>query len=150
MIVEAQVTIKGTKSSVWKTIAEVANMAEIIRGVEKIEILSESLNGLIGLRWRETRIYFGNQAAVEKWITDAVDDEFYKTIAEAEGFAFITTMTVTEGNGSVMLSSSHETKAQNFAAKLKSLPMIFFKGILRKAILEDLHDIKSWVEKMTP
>jgi hypothetical protein len=33
------------------------------------------------------------------------------------------------------------------AARLKSLPMGLFKGVIRKAILQDLNDIKSAVER---
>ena len=45
------------------------------------------------------------------------------------------------------LTSSHETKPQGFVARLMSLPMFLFKGVMKKALLQDLNDIKSAVEK---
>lgn len=147
MIVEAQVTINGSKPAIWAAITNIENAAAIINGIEKIEIVEKPANGLVGLRWRETRILFGAAATVEKWITDAVENEFYKTRAEDGGFVFLTTMRISESTGRMTLTSSHETKPQGLVAKLKSTPMVLFKGIIKKAILQDLNDIKTAVEK---
>jgi hypothetical protein len=146
MKVEAQIKINATKPEVWKAITNIQNADKIISGVEKIEILKEPANGLVGLKWQETRMYFGKPSAIDKWITDAVENNFYKTRAEMDGFVFITTMTISESGNDIFLTSSHETQSQSLITKIKSLPMIFFKGILRKAILKDLTDIKSEVE----
>ena len=92
MLVEAQETINGSKAAIWAVITNIGNSSEIISGIEKIEVLEKPANGLVGLKWRETRILFGKSATVEKWITDAVENEFYKTRAEDGGFVFVTTM----------------------------------------------------------
>jgi hypothetical protein len=84
---------------------------------------------------------------VEKWITEAVENEFYRTRAEDSGFVFLTTLRISEGSGGFTLTSSHETRPQGFIARLKALPMVFFKGVIKKAILQDLFDIKSAVER---
>jgi len=147
MIVEAQVTINGSKAATWAAITKIANAAEIISGIEHIEVLEKPANGLVGLRWRETRMLFGKPATVEKWITDAAENEFYKTRAEDGGFVFLTTMRISESSGGITLTSSHETRAQGIVAKLKSSPMFLFKGVIKKALLQDLNDIKSAVER---
>ena len=146
MKVVAQITINANKTDIWTTITNIQNAAEIISGIEKIEILNEPLNGIVGLKWRETRMYFGKPAAIDKWITEVVENENYKTRAEMDGFIFLTTMSISETGGNITLTSSHETISQGIIAKIKSLPMIFFKGILKKAILQDLTDIKNFVE----
>ena len=146
MTVEAQITINRNKTAVWTAITNIRHTAEIISGVEKIEILNEPENGLVGLKWRETRMYFGKPATIDKWITDAIENKFYKTRAEMDGFIFITTMTISENDDNIRLTSSHETKSQGIMAKIKSLPMIFFRGMLKKTILQDLNDIKTAVE----
>ena len=92
-------------------------------------------------------MYFGKPATVEKWITDAVENESYKTRAEDSGFVFLTTMRISGGGGGVTLASSHETKPQGIVAKLKSMPMFLFKGMIKKAVLKDLNDIKATVEQ---
>src|SRR5262249_8031750 len=112
VIVEAQVTVNGAKSAIWAAITNIENAAAIISGIQKIEIVEKPANGLVGLRWRETRILFGKPATVEKWITDVADNEFYTTRAEDNGFVFFTTTRISESSGGMTLTSSHETKPQ--------------------------------------
>ena len=90
---------------------------------------------------------FNKPETVEKWITEAVENEFYTTRAESDGFVFLTTMRITESNSIVTLASSHITEPQGIVARLQSLPMFLFKGVVKKAILQDLNDIKSAVEQ---
>jgi len=147
MLVEAHVTINGSKAAVWAAITNIENASEVISGIENIEVLEKPANGLVGLKWRETRMLFGKPATVEKWITDAVENEFYKTRAEDSGFVFLSTMSISESSGGLTLSSSHDSKPQGIVARLKSIPMGLFKGVVKKALLQDLNDIKSAVEK---
>lgn len=147
MIVEVEVTIDGSRAAVWSVITDIANAVKTISGIEQIEVLEKPAHGLVGLRWRETRMYFGKPAAVEKRITDAVENEFYKTRAESDGFVFLSTVSISENNGSVTLTSSHETKPQGFMAMIKSIPMPLFKGMVKKALQQDLNDIKTAVER---
>ena len=147
MFVEAQVTINGSRAAIWAAMTNIENASEIISGIKKIEVLEKPANGLVGLKWRETRMLFGKPATAEKWITDAAENEFYKTRAEDLGFAFVTTMSISESNGGVTLTSSHDSRPQGIVARLKSLPMFLFKGVMKKAILQDLNDIKLAVEQ---
>jgi len=147
MIVEAQVTINGSKAATWAAIADIANAAEIISGIEHIEVVEKPVNGLVGLRWRETRLLFGKPATVEKRITEAAENEFYTTKAEDGGFVFVSTMRISASNGGITLTSAHETKPQGIAARLKSTPMFLFRGVVKKALLQDLNDYKSAVEQ---
>lgn len=147
MIVEVQVTINGSRAAVWAAITNIENASAIISGIKKIEVVEKPANGLVGLRWRETRILFGEPATVDKWITDAAENEFYKTRAEDNGFVFLSTMRISESSGGITLTSSHETRPQGIVARLKSLPMFLFKGVMKKALLQDLNDIKAAVEQ---
>lgn len=147
MIVRAEVAINGSREAVWAAIANIGKAAEFISGIEKIEVVEAPAKGVVGLRWRETRVLFGKPATVEKWITDAAENEFYETKAESDGFVFLTTKRISESGGGVTLTEAHESKPQTFGAKL-SIPMMFlFRGVIKKALLQDLNDIKSSVEK---
>src|SRR6266436_43680 len=143
MLVEAQVTINGSKAAIWAAITNIENASETISGILNIEVLEKPANGLVGLKWRETRMLFGKPATVEKWITDAAENEFYKTKAEDGGFVFITTKRISqngigENGGGMTLTEAHESEPQSIRAKL-SVPMLFlFKGVIRKALLQDL------------
>ena len=149
MIVDAQVTINGSRAAIWAAIANIEHASETISGIENIEVLEKPANGLVGLRWRETRMLFGKPATVEKWITDAAANAFYKTRAESDGFVFLATISISENSsGGMTLTSSHDSQPQAIVAKLMSIPMgLLFKGVARKALLQDLNDIKSAVER---
>jgi hypothetical protein len=147
MLVEAQVTINGSRAAIWAAITNIEYAPETISGIEKIEVLEKPANGLVGLRWRETRMLFGKPATAEKWITDAAENEFYKTRAESDGFVFLSTMSMSESSGGITLTSSHDSRPQGIVARLMSIPMIMFKGVAKKALMQDLNDIKSAVER---
>jgi hypothetical protein len=148
MIIEAQVTINGSKAAIWAAITNIENASETISGIENIEVLEKPANGLVGLKWRETRMLFGKEATAEKWITDAAENEFYKTKAESDGFVYLCTKSISESSGCITLTESHESKPQGIVAKLVSIPMLFlFKGVAKKAVLQDLNDIKAAVEQ---
>jgi Polyketide cyclase / dehydrase and lipid transport len=147
MLVEAQMTIQGSRAAIWAAITNIENAAETIKGIQKIEIVQRPASGLVGLRWRETRMLFGKPTTVEKWITEAVENESLQTRAEDSGFLFLTTMRITDGSGGMTLVSSHDSKPQGLVARLKSTPMFLFKGVIKKAIVKDLTDIKAAVER---
>ena len=148
MLVEVQVTIQGSRAAIWAAISDIEHAASIIRGIEAIEIVEKPASGLVGLRWRETRILFGKPATVEKSITDAADNEFYKTRAESDGFVFLSTNRISDVDGGCALTSAHDSQPQNIKTRLMSIPMsLLFKGVVKKALLQDLNDIKAAVEK---
>jgi hypothetical protein len=148
MIVEAQVTINASRAAIWAAITDIENASETISGIENIEVLEKPASGLVGLRWLETRTLRGKPATVEKWITDAAENRFYKTRAESDGFVFVTTKSISDSSGSTTLTESHEFMPQGIVAKLMSIPMEFlFKGVAKKAVLQDLNDIKAAVEQ---
>jgi len=148
VIVQAQVSIQGSRAAVWAAIADIENAADIVNGIESIEVLERPASGLVGLKWRETRMLFGKPASAVKWVTEAVENEFYTTRAEEQGFVYTATLSLAEGPGGVTLTSAHDSLPQTFGARLMTLPMgLFFKGAIRKALLQDLDDIKAAVER---
>ena len=150
MIVEAKIEIAGSRTAVWARITDIVNAKEFITGIEGIEVVERPSDGFTGFRWRETRMYFGKPATVEKWVTDSAENEFYETKAEMDGFVFVTTMRVSENSsGGTTLTSSHDSIPQGLVSRIKSLPMFLFKGVIRKALMQDLNDVKAAVEQET-
>jgi Polyketide cyclase / dehydrase and lipid transport len=148
MLVEAQVTINGSKEAIWAAITDIEHASGFISGIESIEVLEKPTNGLVGLKWRETRMLFGKPATVAKWITDAAENEFYKTQAEDGGFVFVTTKRISESRGGMTLTESHESQPQGIVARLQAIPMgLLFRGVVKRYLLRDLNDIKVAVEQ---
>lgn len=147
MNIEAKVTITGTKQSVWAVITDIENAANVIGGIEKVEVLEKPDVGLVGLKWRETRKVFGKTADEVMWITDAVEGESYEARAESNGCIYVSTMSVVEQGGSCELTMIHDTQTQGSVAKVIGAVLgLVFKGLMRKMFLKDLNDIKAAVE----
>lgn len=148
MIVDVQVTIAASRAAVWRAITDIEHAADVISGIQKVELLAKPAEGLVGLTWRETRLLFGKPASADKRITDAKEQESYTTRAEDSGFVFVATLQLTGTDGAVTLTSRHDSIPQGFLAKLQAIPMtLFFKGVARKALQQDLDDIKAAVER---
>jgi len=148
MRVEAEIEIHRSKAAVWDVITDIERASTFISGIERVEIVERPDHGLVGLRWRETRVLFGKPATAEKWITEVAENDFYTTTAEDNGFVFLATLRMAEASGGTILTSVHVSEPRGIVAGLMSIPMgLFFKGVARKALLQDLHDIKAAVER---
>jgi len=151
MLVEVQVTINAPRAAIWAVAADIEHGADILGGVDKVEILEKPAQGLVGLKWRETRMLFGKPASADKWITEAAENEFYSTRAESDGFVFLSTLRLSErSDGGMALTSIHDSQPQTFKTRLMAIPMmLLFRGVAKKALLQDLKDIKAAAERKT-
>ena len=147
MNIKVSITINGTKENVWKVITDIKESANNIKGIEKIEILEQNGNEFVGLKWRETRTMFGQTATEVMWITDAVDNESYRTRAESHGAIYKTEFLLSQNGESTDLTMSFKAELITFAAKLMSVMGFLFLSATKKALMEDLKDIKTAVEQ---
>ena len=147
MKVEAQTTINAPKAAVWNIITDWENAADRISGIEKIEILEKPENGLVGLKWRETRTMFGKTAVETMWITDEVEGQSYQTRAESHGSIYISHLGITGEDGNCTLTMGFDGTPVTFVSKLMlGLMGWMFKSATLKAIQQDLDDIKAAAE----
>ena len=150
MALEVEVTIEGPKEDVWNVITDIENAPDAITGIEKIEILEKPSDGLVGLKWQETRTLFGRTATEIMWITDAVENEMYKTRAESHGAVYITSLVVSNQDAKTRLTMEFDAAPQTLSAKvMAAITSIFFKKATKKALMQDLIDIKAAVEQTT-
>jgi hypothetical protein len=97
---------------------------------------------------RPGRLLFGKPATAEKWITEAAEHESYTTRADIDGCVYLATLRISEGVGGMTLTSAHDSQPRGIVRKLLTTPMLFlFKGVAKKALLQDLNDIKCAVER---
>lgn len=113
MIVEAEAIIQASRAETWAVITDLENTPKILSGVLQIEVLERPASGLVGLKWRETRMLFGKLAAVDKCITEAVENEFYTVQAQDGGFVFVTTKRLSSSGDGTRLKESHESRPQD-------------------------------------
>lgn len=148
MNVTKKIAINSTKELVWKAITDIENSVGMISGILAINILNKPEDGLIGLKWQETREMFGKEAMETMWITAAVANEYYCTRAESHGSVYYTRLSLDDGAAGTRLTMSFSGEPQTFLAKTLSLLMMpVIKASIEKALAKDLHDIKNFVEK---
>ncbi len=146
MKVTASTTVSAPRSEVFAVFADIEHAAERIAGITKLEILSETKSGL-GLRWRETRTMFGKEATEEMEMTVFEEPTRYVVEAESHGTHYTSTFEFGDGaSGSCDVSFSFEGKPLSIAAKLFTPLGYLFKGSMRKMLLKDMTDLKSFIE----
>lgn len=148
MVTTVEVTINGSKEDVWNIITDIENSPKTITGIEQVEILEKPGDGFVGLKWRETRTLFGRTATEIMWITDAVENEMYRTRAESHGAIYITNLSISEEDGETRLTMEFDGSPQTFSAKLMgTITGVFFRNATKNALNQDLLDIKAAVEQ---
>lgn len=148
MQVTTNVEIAQPKEKVWAVITDIKNCSQVISAINGLEVLHQPDEGLVGLKWKETRLMFGKQASETMWITEAVENEFYCTRAESHGSVYLTRLSLAQIGGNTVLTMSFSAEARSFLAKFASVIMGFFiKGAMKKALDQDLNDIKAYVER---
>ena len=147
MHIQESITIKASREKIWQLISNIENSAELISGIEEIEILKKPEKGLLGLKWEETRIMFGKTATEIMWIIDVVDGFSYKTQAEGPGVIYISSLSLAEEGNQTRLTMNFDSEISSFGTKIISAIMgLFFNKATRVAVKQDLIDIKSTAE----
>ena len=147
MKVSVDIAIAKPKEIVWSVITDIQNCSNIISAIVALEVLHQPDNGLVGLKWKETRLMFGKESSETMWITEAVENEFYCTRAESHGSVYLTRLSLAESGNNTLLTMSFTAEAQSLVVKIISACMgIFIKSSMEKALQKDLDDIKNYLE----
>ena len=147
MNITIDIEIKAPKEKVWMVITDIENSENTISGIENIEILNKPKDTLIGLKWKETRTIFGKSATETMWITEAQENNYYKTRAESNGAIYQTVLKLSEKENTTLLTMDFSTEA--IALKGKIMAFIFgamLSKSMKKLIGKDLIDIKTSIE----
>ena len=148
MKVSVDIEIEKPKEAVWAAITDIENCDNYISAIVDLKILNKPENGLVGLKWQETRLMFGKQASETMWITESVENEFYCTRAESHGSVYISRLSLSEAGNNTLLTMSFTGEAHTLLVKIVSACMgVFIKNSMKKALYKDLEDIKKYVEK---
>ena len=147
MQVHVEVTAEAPPGDVWAVVTDIPNAAENMSGVDDVEILNRPPDGLVGLRWKETRTIGGKSAVETMWITDAEEEAYYTTEAQSHGSIYRTDIRLANASNGTLLSMDFTAEAQTLGAKILSAVLGFIiKRSVKKALLTDLEDIKEVAE----
>ena len=147
MKAEAEIDIAAVKEIVWESITDIEGSKDFISGIKDIEVLEKPADSFAGFKWRETRTMFGKEATEIMWVTEAEKNKYYKTRAESHGAIYRTIVSIEEIKDGCTLRMEFESEAVSVAGRLMNL---LFGGIMvkstRKMVMEDVEDIKKFVE----
>tara|TARA_R110002050_G_scaffold300621_1_gene470996 strand:- start:21489 stop:21938 length:450 start_codon:yes stop_codon:yes gene_type:complete len=147
MEISVFVEINRPVPQVWDAIIDFKNCSNYMESITEIKVLEEPKDTLVGFKWIETRVMFGKEATETMWITDYTENQFYQTRAESHGSVYVSKLTVAPSGEFTKLSMSLTTKAQTLPVKIFSTCLGFlFKSPMKKALLKDLNDIKTYLE----
>lgn len=147
MAIVVKQAIQAARERVWAIISDHRHWTEVISAIQQVEVLEEAGPDLIGFRWRETRTVFGKEAVETMWITAADPGHWYETTAHNHGMIYTTRMAI-EGPeaGPQELSMQFSARPTTLMAHLMMPLALLFNGAVRKALQQDLLDIKAAAE----
>lgn len=144
MAISVSEKINATKEQVWSVVTDIEKAKDRIECIKDIKVLERSETGIVGLKWKETRVMFGKEATETIWITQAIENDFYEIRAENCGCIYLSTVKISETTNGVELSMSFNAKPQTLVARLMAPMMFFMSGAIKKAYKKDLADIKNY------
>lgn len=148
MKISVDIEIESLKDNVWAAITDIEHCAEMISAIIDLKILEQPEEGLVGLKWTETRKIFGKVSAETMWITECKEGEYYSARAENHGAVYLSTMAVSESNDKTLLTMEFSGTADSPVMKMISAVMgIMMKKSMIAMLQKDLEDIKAFVEK---
>ena len=139
--------VNADPQRVWSVVTDFDHLTDNITGIVSSEILDRPSDGLIGIKWRETRVMFGKEASETMWITDAADGQWYETMAQSHGMEYRSRISVEPAAHGSTVTFTLTGKAQTMAARLMGLLGFLFMGSMRKALAADLADIRRIAEQ---
>ena len=147
MNVHVETTVNAPIADVWAVVTDIPNAAENISGVDDVEVLEKPAEGLVGLKWKETRTIGGRSATETMWITDVEEEGYYTTEARSHGAIYRTDIRLADAADGTLLSMEFGGEAQSLGAKIMSTVFGFMiKRSVKKALRKDLEDIKAAAE----
>lgn len=135
-------TINAPIEQVFDAVAHVENFSKAVPHITNVEFLSESHAG-VGTRFRETRLMRGRESTTELEVTEYVENESIRLVSDQGGTIWDTIFTVTPKGDQTELAMVMDAKAYKLLAKLMNP---FIKGIVKKAVEEDMDAIKAHCE----
>ena len=130
---------------VFAAASDFQNAPERVSGIERVEMLTEGPLR-VGTRFRETRTMFGKQAVEEMEVIDLQPGRSYTLGADSCGCRFESVVSCTPEGTGTRLAIEMVSTPKTLAAKLMAPLGAVMAGAMKKAMQQDLEDIRRSVE----
>ena len=128
---------------VFNAFADIRQIPIVLPHVITQEFLSDIKSG-IGTRFRETRLMNGKESITELEVTEYVENDHVRMVADSHGTVWDTIVCMNQEKERVALTITMDAKAYKLLPKLM---YPFIKGMIKKAMVKDLDLVKSYCEK---
>jgi len=145
MALNCSVRIRGTQQAVFDAISDLEHAPERIGAIRKVEILTDGPVGK-GTRWRETRLMFGKECAEEMEITEFDPPRGYRVGADNCGCHYDTRFALQPDGDETIVEMTFRAIPTSLKGRLLMPLGFFMQGMMKKMVMQDLHDLKAHVE----
>ncbi len=135
-------TIDAPVDLVFRTVSDITSFSQAVPHIEKVEFLTEQKTG-VGTRFRETRLMNGRQAATELEVTEHVENERVRMVADSHGTVWDSVFTVKPDGGGTELTLTMEGTAYKLVSKVMN---VMIKNMIGKALEQDMDSVKIYCE----
>jgi hypothetical protein len=139
------IDVAATPEQAWAVYSDLANAAGRIKGIERIEIITEGPLG-VGTKWRETRIMMKKETTEEMEITEWVPCSHYTVYSDSCGSDFVSTVRVTPTGEGCTVAMEMNIKGRTLMGKLMMPLGWLMAGVAKKCMRADLEDLKRHLE----
>lgn len=137
--------IDADPERVFEVFTDVARAPERVTGIKEVTMLTDGPVGR-GARFRETRVMFGKDATEELEFTDFQPPRSYTIGCESCGVYFTSVFTFAPEAGGTRVNMDMRSRALSLKTKLMAPMCILFAGSAKKAMRQDLLDLKRFAE----
>jgi ligand-binding SRPBCC domain-containing protein len=137
--------IEAPPPSVFTLFSDLANVADRIKSITKIEVVTPGPIG-VGTRFKETRVMFGKECTEEMQITAFDPGQSYEVTCQSCGAEYRTLFRFTPDSGGTRVDVDFHTRATSLLAKLMVPLGWLMVGMVKKCVEKDVQDLKKVAE----
>ncbi len=148
MQVKTTITINAPIDDVFKAFSDLSRAADLIEGIQEIEVLEGPACMAVGTKWRETREMFGKTATEVMWVTELEANKRYAVEAQSHGTKYWSEYLFEEEDGKTHVRLTFKGTPITLLSKiLGTLMFPLFAAATKKALHQDMMDLKKHLEK---
>jgi len=137
--------IKAPPARVFELFTDIERAPEHVSGIKRVEVLTEG-GVKPGMKWRETREFAGREATETLEITALEPNKSYRVDCDSHGAIWRSDFRFTPDGDGTRVDLEMRCLPQTLKAKIMSPLSLLFAGMLKKAIRQDLDDLKRAAE----
>ncbi len=135
-------TIDAPVEAVFKTVADIRQFSKAVPHIVRFEFLSDVKSGA-GTRFRETRLMKGKEMTTELEVTEYLENDRVRIVADTHGTVWDTVFAVKPEGGHTALTMTMDAKTDKWIPKIINF---LISGMLKKAVERDMDLVKAFCE----